>query len=156
MKLKHITPQDLYTSVLTARRVTNEEGWTRMEPVGKRFEPTGSRVMDIIGYALMQDPTADSSRLAAILETDAATLNAVMRLLTGMPARDFIREYRMLRACEYLACTGLDVQTVARRCGSSSHGNFTRLFTERMKQTPQEYRRTHRPADFRERYGWEP
>ena len=155
IRLKKISVDDIYVSILTKRRVTNAEGWTRMEPVGRQIKPTGSMVMDAVAKALAENCGLTSKDLAKAMEITKRDLHAVFRLLTGMQASDFLKQYRQKRACEWLACTDLTVIKIAPLSGYTSPEAMVHYFTEHLKCTPLEYRQLHRPKNFRELYEWE-
>ena len=154
VKLKKLTVDDLYVTVLTARRATREGGWTRMEDIDRTPPATGSLVMDAVARILAEDSSVTPEGLARLLDADVADVHAVFRLLTGMPMRDFLNAYRQRQACEWLSCTDVPIEQVAARSGFTSHAVLTRFFVKHLKCTPKEYRRATRPADFRQRYAW--
>ena len=59
------------------------------------------------------------------------------------------------RACEWLKCTDIETEEVARRSGFTSRSALSHFFIKWLKCSPSDYRRRNRPADFRERYEWE-
>ena len=138
IELKKIKVEDVYVSVLSRKRVANAEGWTRMEEVSKRFAPT-----------------VDSVGLAAALGIPSSALNTILKTLTGLKTCEFIKSYRLLRAREWIVCTDLELRQVAARSGFPTQGSFNRSFTEQFGQTPRDYRRQNRPANFRELYEWQ-
>ena len=117
IQLKKISVDDVYVSILTRTRVTSPEGWTRMEPVAKQKINTGSIIIDAVGQALAEDCRVTSTELARAMHTDTETLGAVFMLLTGMNLREFIKRYQCKRACEWLKCTDIETEEVARRSG---------------------------------------
>ena len=155
IRLKKISVDDIYVSILTKRRVTDEEGWTRMEPVGRQIAPTGSMVMDAVAKALAGNCGLTARDLAKAMGTTTKDLHAVFRLLTGMPTVDFLKQYRQKRACEWLACTDLTATKIAPLSGYVASAEMTHYFKKYMKCTPMEYRQLHRPKNFRELYEWE-
>ena len=155
IQLKKISVDDVYVSILTRTRVTSPEGWTRMEPVAKQKINTGSIIIDAVGQALAEDCQVTSTELARAMHTDTETLGAVFMLLTGMNLREFIKRYQCKRACEWLKCTDIETEEVARRSGFTSRSALSHFFIKWLKCSPSDYRRRNRPADFRERYEWE-
>ncbi len=155
IELKKIKVEDVYVSVLSRKRVANAEGWTRMEEVSKRFAPTGSIVIDAVGRVLAADSGVDSVGLAAALGVPSSALNTILKTLTGLKTCEFIKSYRLLRAREWIVCTDLELRQVAARSGFPTQGSFNRSFTEQFGQTPRDYRRQNRPANFRELYEWQ-
>ena len=153
--LKRITVDDIYQSILTKRRVTNAEGWTRMEPVDHSPRPSGSIVMDAVARLLASDCGTSAEALSLALGIEKTDLRSVFRVMTGMKPIAFLRAYRLRRAQEWLARTDLEVGEIARRCGFATHPMFHDTFVKYVGMTPGKYRRLNRPADFRELYEWE-
>lgn len=152
--LKKISVDDIYVSILTARRTTNKEGWTRMEPVDKTLKPTGSLIMDAIAQALNENCSLTATDIAKMLQCEAKKLNAAFSLLTGMELRTFLKMFKLKRACEWLTCTDVEAQEVAKRSGFTSPQAFNDFFKKQMKCTANQYRKLHRPSDFRELYAY--
>ena len=153
--LKRIKPKEVYVSVLRARRVTNDEGWTRMEPVKKEPAASGSVVIDAVAKALARDSGVETKELAAAMGLKPALLNAIFTALTGMGVREFVKRYRLMQAREWMTRTDLPLNEVARRSGFPMKSSLTHAFTKRFGQTPSAYRRRFRPANFRELYEWD-
>lgn len=153
-ELKKITVEDIYVTVLKARLVKNEEGWMRMEPFDRTVPTTGSQVMDIVAQTLAADSSWTPRRVAERLGVDREQFYGAIRMQTGMRAQTFFNQYRLKQACEWLGYTDVQAQEIARRCGFASPGAFTSYFLQQMKCTPIQYRKQHRPANFRELYQW--
>ena len=51
-RLRKYTLDEVYISILTGRRVSNEEGWTKIQPVGQSVQPSGSCILDAVVEAL--------------------------------------------------------------------------------------------------------
>ena len=154
IKLKKIGVDDIYVSVLKARRVTDEEGRTFTRAYEKEPRPTGSLVMDIVAKALAEDSRVTLHDIAAAMGEDPRLLHAAFILVTGAMPRDFFNAYRLRQAREWLERTDLPIKEIARRSGFTSHGIMTRFFATAMKCTPKEYRRLRRPKEFRLLYEW--
>lgn len=155
IEIRKIQVEDLYVSPLAKRRVTNAEGWSRMEEVEKKVPPTGSLVMDAVAQILAEEPGLTTEELAKALGTNNAVLNHLFQFLTGKLTRDFLTEYRLKRACELLACTNLRLEEIARRSGFPSQSDLAKLFKERKQCTPREYRHLYRPKNYALLYEWE-
>ena len=142
--IKQTTIEDIYVSVLQARLVVNEEGWKRFEPIDKRLQPTGSLIMDAVATILSTTDESEASGLAKRLEVSLRDLNGAVRILTGMLTSDLIMRYRMRQVKEWLSCTDL----------FSGAPALSKHFLKTEGMTPGEYRRKHRPENFRELYRW--
>lgn len=153
--LRKYTLDEVYISILTGKRVSNEEGWTKMEPVGQGVCPSGSCILDAVVEALHGSRLRGKSQLARQLGVSANDLNGAIHLLTGLRLVDFIEQYRLMQAKEYLRCTGLAPKEIARRCGFESTAAFYRMFRSLTGMSAGGYRREHRPANYQDLYTWE-
>lgn len=154
-KLKKITVDDLYISVLTTQRVTTAEGMIYMKPVDKTAPATGSLLMDAVAVAVNRNCGISQKELAEWLGMDSPTFGIVFKVATGRIPQDFFRDFRLKKACEWLACTDVSLREVTRRSGFKSQSSMTRTFREQLRITPERYRKRHRPANYRELYTWE-
>ena len=136
-RLRKYTLDEVYISILTGRRVSNEEGWTKIQPVGQSVQPSGSCILDAVVEALHVSRLRGKSQLAELLGVSADDLNGLMQ------------------AKEYLRCTGLRPEEIARRCGFESAAGFYRMFRLLTGLSVGDYRREHRPANYRDLYTWE-
>ena len=68
--VEKVTVEQIYSSVLKARRVRNEAGWERMEPVVVAENPTASPVMNAIARAMRERLFTSERELANYLEAD--------------------------------------------------------------------------------------
>lgn len=154
-KFKLVKPEDVYVSILKARLVQNSDGWTKMEPVKHEIRPSGSIVIDILVKILMNSYIRRPTNISDLMEVDRFELSMSIHLLTGLTLREFIEEYRLLQAKEYLACTSLSLREIAYRCGFSSQTLFGQHFQFAVNMTPSSYRDCKRPFDYQSRYKWE-
>lgn len=152
--LKQISVNEVYVSVLTAVRETNEEGWTRWKSADKTFPATGSVMLDAIVRVLATEAGRTPLDVARAMGTDTAFLNELFRLLTGMTATDFFHAYQLKQVCEWLSCTDLAIKEISLRCGFKSHAHLTQFFTRKLAVSPKKYRQMHRPKGYQERYKW--
>lgn len=154
-KIRQIKPEEVYVSILTGRLVQNEEGWTRMEPIKREIRPSGSMLIDVLVDVLMHTRYRLPLFVAELMEVDRLELSISIHLLTGLTLREFIEQYRLLEAKEYLSCTSLSLKEVAIRCGFASQTTFGQHFQAAVKMTPGLYRRYNRPKDYQLQYRWE-
>ena len=155
VKFKKIQLDDVYTSALTARLVTNEDGWTRMELVEKKKVETGQPILDAAIQPLASDCALLPSGVAQSLGVCVPTLCEIFVLFTGMTTSEFFAAYRFKRACEWLACTDLEQEEVAKRSGYASQNAMSQSFLRRIKISPWKYRHQYRPENFRDLYRWQ-
>lgn len=87
---------------------------------------------------------ASLAALSRTLGYDYAYLSKYFRTTAGMTYNEYIRQYRISRACYLLENAKMTVLAVAVECGFGSLRSMNRQFRAQMGQTPTEYRRTWR------------
>ena len=75
-------------------------------------------------------------------------INRLMKAHTKKTLRDYLIDYRLHMAKNYLATTTLNVTMVAEKTGFSSYTYFIKLFRERTGLSPLQYRKTHKNIGF--------
>lgn len=153
--IRKYTLDEVYISILTGKQVTNEEGWTKMQEVGQSLPPSGSCILDGLVEALHGSRLRGKSQLAKQLGVSANDLDGAVHLLTGLRLTEFIAQYRLAEAKEYLRCTDLSPETIAQRCGFEASAPFYQKFKSQTGMSVGDYRREYRPANFRLIYKWE-
>jgi len=158
ISIPKIALEDVYISVLTEKRVTNVEGWTRKEPVSHDLRPSGSVIVDAVVLLLHHNRFRDPKTAVERLAVNGRELSTALHLLTGFTLRSFIEHYRLMEAQEYLACTGLATKEIARRCGytgRTEEKTFHKMFKLLTGMCVLSYRRQHRPRNFQDLYSWD-
>ena len=158
ISIPKIALEDVYISVLTEKRVTNAEGWTRKEPVSHDLRPSGSVIVDAVVLLLHHNRFRDPKTAVERLAVNGRELSTALHLLTGFTLRSFIEHYRLMEAQEYLACTGLAMKEIARRCGytgRTEEKTFHKMFKLLTGMCVLSYRRQHRPRNFQDLYSWD-
>lgn len=158
ISIPKIALEDVYISVLTEKRVTNAEGWTRKEPVSHDLCPSGSVIVDAVVLLLHHNRFRDPKTAVERLAVNGRELSTALHLLTGFTLRSFIEHYRLMEAQEYLACTGLATKEIARRCGytgRTEEKTFHKMFKLLTGMCVLSYRRQHRPRNFQDLYSWD-
>lgn len=158
ISIPKIALEDVYISVLTEKRVTNAEGWTRKEPVSHDLRPSGSVIVDAVVLLLHHNRFRDPKTAVERLAVNGRELSTALHLLTGFTLRSFIEHYRLMAAQEYLACTGLATKEIARRCGytgRTEEKTFHKMFKLLTGMCVLSYRRQHRPRNFQDLYSWD-
>jgi len=85
----------------------------------------------------------DAARVAAMSERNfLRRFKAEM----GVTPSDYLLYVRLDMCCRLLADTDLPVDKIARRCGSGSGGQLSKLFRKHLDVTPTEYRASKRPS----------
>lgn len=158
ISIPKIALEDVYISVLTEKRVTNAEGWTRKEPVSHDLRPSGSVIVDAVVLLLHHNRFRDPKTAVERLAVNGREQSTALHLLTGFTLRSFIEHYRLMEAQEYLACTGLATKEIARRCGytgRTEEKTFHKMFKLLTGMCVLSYRRQHRPRNFQDLYSWD-
>ena len=158
ISIPKIALEDVYISVLTEKRVTNAEGWTRKEPVSHDLRPSGSVIVDAVVLLLHHNRFREPKTAVERLAVNGRELSTALHLLTGFTLRSFIEHYRLMEAQEYLACTGLATKEIARRCGytgRTEEKTFHKMFKLLTGMCVLSYRRQHRPRNFQDLYSWD-
>ncbi len=89
---------------------------------------------------------AEPLRMDALSRRFYLSQNQLIRLFharTGYTPGDYLKKYRLLKACEWLLTTALPVGEVGRRVGYGNASHFTARFREQYGLTPTAYRRLH-------------
>jgi AraC-like DNA-binding protein len=61
---------------------------------------------------------------------------------------DFLTEVRIAHACKLLNESDLNISEISYECGFFTLSNFNKLFRERMKKTPMEYRKEYKSTFY--------
>lgn len=96
ISIPKIALEDVYISVLTEKRVTNAEGWTRKEPVSHDLRPSGSVIVDAVVLLLHHNRFRDPKTAVERLAVNGRELSTALHLLTGFTLRSFIEHYRLI------------------------------------------------------------
>ena len=75
-------------------------------------------------------------------------INRLMKTHTKKTLHDYLIDYRLHMAKNYLRTTNLNVTTVAEKTGFSSYTYFIKLFRERTGSSPLQYRKKHKNIGF--------
>lgn len=75
-------------------------------------------------------------------------INRLMKTRTSKTLHDYLIDYRMHMAKNYLRTTTLNVTAIAEKTGFSSYTYFIKLFRERTGISPLQYRKTHQNIGF--------
>ena len=89
----------------------------------------------------LTNPQLSVSLLASQLGCHADYLSREFSRREGRTLRSYIRDQRMLLACDLLQRRRLEIQDVARLCGYSDHAYFSAEFRRHHSLTPGAYRK---------------
>jgi len=87
------------------------------------------------------DTTPTLTEIAHSVGTHARQLAEDFRRVTGQSAQHWLREKRMIRACELLLTSEMDIGRIAEQVGYTSAAAFSNAFREYFSLSPSEYRR---------------
>lgn len=152
--IPQISIDEVYISVLKAKLVTNEEGWSKMMPVNHDVRPSGSMIMDALVRLLNEKRLYYPTEVAEYFQKKTRDLDGAIRVLTGMSLSRFMLLYRLKQVQEYLCCTSLTAIEISSRCGYPNSSTMGYLFRKEFGMTPGMYRQAHRPRNYNELYAW--
>jgi len=102
----------------------------------------GGALEFIEGHFAEEISREDAARAAGLSPSHFSHL---MRAKTGWSFTELLTRLRIDRASHLLAHTDLGIVQIALECGFGDQSYFTRLFRRRTRQTPGDYRASHRP-----------
>ncbi len=152
--IPQISIDEVYISVLKAKLVTNEEGWSKMMPVNHDVRPSGSIIVNALVTLLHKKRLYYPAEVAEYFQKKARDLDGAIRVLTGMSLSRFMLLYRLKQVQEYLCCTSLTAIEISSRCGYPNSSTMGYLFRKEFGMTPGMYRQAHRPRNYNELYAW--
>lgn len=97
-----------------------------------------NRILRFVDGNYQQD--CSLRKLSAQLRYDYYYLSKFFIRNTGMSYHDFVSEYRVSSACNLLVDAARPIKEIARQCGFDSVRSFNRVFLQRRRLTPSEYR----------------
>lgn len=96
------------------------------------------RIMEYIEQNYAQNLTLE--QLAAIICVTPGHLCKLFRSRLGLSPIQYINQYRIARAKVFMSCTEMSITEIAERVGFSTIHYFCRLFKEKVKMSPTQYR----------------
>lgn len=105
---------------------------------------SGSRIKEMLGF--IHDNFAgelDTGKIAASVSVSRSEALRCFRATIGTTPIQYVKQYRLQRAAQMLASTGLPVSDIAAGCGFQDMSYFTKSFRELKGCTPTEYRKKH-------------
>lgn len=105
-------------------------------------EPKGAdRILELIARNL-SDPTLSVAMLCSTLYISESQLRRNVLRATGLTPNGYILTLRLNRAKNLLIYSSDNIKQIAFQCGFSSPYYFSKCFTEKIGQTPTQYRKT--------------
>lgn len=108
-------------------------------PDALHYHPLVRDAKNAIRNQLLKNPSIDE--IAQQLGLSREHLSRLFHNDTGKKIKDYIRDERILAACQMLKETNLTVQKIAEIMNCSSTANFIRFFRQSTKMTPADFRR---------------
>ncbi|WP_436484233.1 helix-turn-helix domain-containing protein [Chitinophaga sp. ARDCPP14] len=122
-----------YHRQFITRKITNHTILDRMENILTEWFNSDS-------LASKGLPTVQ--HIAGALNISPGYLSALLKILTGQSTQQHIQDKLMEKAKEKLSTTGLSVSEIAYELGFEHPQSFSKLFKNKMKVTPLEYRQS--------------
>jgi AraC-like DNA-binding protein len=132
------------------------ESWIKIEDVwkapeqGQAFAPlriTGEETVDLFSAYIRQVHVRPICEYAGWMKLSTIELNALIRHATGMIAVEWLRKLVIQDARGVLLYTDKPLAEVAELLHFGSANAFTNYFTHYQKESPSNYRRTHRTIE---------
>lgn len=82
--------------------------------------------------------------LALVTHLSASRLSVIFKEKTGIPFSQYLIEYRMKKACEYMRNTSKQMKEISILTGYEDYSQFVKMFRKVVGITPQEYRKKYR------------
>jgi len=138
-------------NLLTSRRLLREKfrsdssrlspDFSGQEPEKKFLDKAGSVLVK--NYSNWEFKTDD---FAVGMQMSRRTLLRKLKAVVGLTPREFVMEYRMIKAAELLVNTAETIAEIAFQVGCDEATNFSRLFKKFHNTTPSEYRSAHQKS----------
>jgi AraC-like DNA-binding protein len=110
---------------------------SRREQVGPSFLGLGPAVERIM-TAFDRSPTIEE--LAQVVSLSPSQFSRQFKSRFGMTPHNYLRQVRLMAACNLLSVTDLTIAEVATRCGYFDQSHLTKEFLARRGMTPGSYR----------------
>lgn len=94
----------------------------------------------IIKYIALNYEEGSLSELSKQLHQPDYKISKIIKKMTGKTFKQLVQETRLHKACEYLKNTDMPVYMIMNKVGYENLSFFYRIFKEKYKVTPQEYR----------------
>ena len=85
---------------------------------------------------------------AQISNLSVSAFSRYFKSRVNKPFSDFLTEVRIAHACKLLHESDLNISEISYECGFFTLSNFNKLFRERMRKTPMEYRKEFKSAVY--------
>jgi transcriptional regulator GlxA family with amidase domain len=109
--------------------------------------PVSVDILMIKACAILKESafeTISLNQLAASLGLSTVQFSRRFRKMYGINPSEYVSELRLDKARELLLENRLTLDEIAVRCGYNNGFYFSRVFTQKMRISPSEYRQTYR------------
>jgi AraC-like DNA-binding protein len=104
-----------------------------------------SEIAPVIEYIREQYPeSVEMDLLARIAKLSVRTFQRRFRKIFNVAPMEYLRQFRVGRACQLLAETNATVTMIAAECGFCDHSHLNREFFRMIGSTPTDYRSRYR------------
>ena len=112
-------------------------------------EPTGIRLLDLVGTVIAEVPMTLSGKVAEALQMDTNELNIMVRNLCGVGVRELLDAHLLQKAKRLIEeAEELNVIQVAKECGFSGGASFGTFFERKTGKTPLEWKTGKKPYNW--------
>lgn len=116
-----------------------------------RSEETDYRLIESVQEFIRnnyQNPDLTNQEIANQFNYHPYHINRLMKTHTEKTLHDYLTDYRLHMAKNFLQTTNLNVTAIAEKTGFSSYSYFIKLFRERIGISPLQYRKRHSSVGF--------
>ena len=122
--------------------------WVLFEMIGIKMqtESGDGLARSIAEYVRMHfsEPTLSNAEIAAVFHYHPYHLSRLLKAYSGKTLHQYLMDYRIHMAKNYLITTNLSITRVAEKSGFASYAYFIKIFRQKTGETPREYRENHR------------
>lgn len=138
-KYKKILPEDIFITIIK-REPTEAELWMGASRECPGHRKSGNDFMDLFAGLVRRYRHQRPQFYAKRMGVTGMELNMAIHAMSGICATEWISRYLMLAAKEILVDTNYSISEIAGILKISQLSVFTKMFTERCKMPPSEYR----------------
>lgn len=136
---KKILPEDIFITIFD-REPTEEELWTGISRKYPGHKDSGNDFIDLFAGLIRRYGRKSTPFYAKRMGMKRMELNMAIHAMAGISSNEWINRYLMLAAKDLLAHSDFEISEIAKRLGFSQLSVFTKMFIERCKMPPREYR----------------
>lgn len=136
---KKILPEDIFITFFK-REPTEEELWTGASRKYIGHYDSGNNFIDLFAGLIRRYGRKGTPFYAKRMGMKGVELNMAIHAMSGISSNEWINRYLMLAAKDLLAHSDYEISKIAKWLGFSQLSVFSKMFIERCKMQPREYR----------------